>query len=208
MCITAYAYQLPKGIGRYKYIYRYWNIASNSTGWTADISWYYNHSEMLAGGVTYPQNLRCVRQLVNGGVWQDPTQGVVPMSDPTNYVVTGISYNNDPGTSNIAGNHALVTDYFPKEGVTALPTEFALAQNYPNPFNPETSIDFNVPAETHVKIAVYNSLGEEVSVLVDEDVTAGSYSTSFDARNLPSGTYVYRMTAGTYTATRRMILSK
>ncbi|MDP4199197.1 MAG: T9SS type A sorting domain-containing protein [Bacteroidota bacterium] len=87
---------------------------------------------------------------------------------------------------------------------------FALEQNYPNPFNPSTTIKFSVPERTKVTIRVMNLLGEEVhSALVDEVKDPGTYSIEFsDADNLPSGTYIYRMDAGTFTASKRMVLLK
>lgn len=87
---------------------------------------------------------------------------------------------------------------------------FALEQNYPNPFNPSTTIKFSVPERTKVTIRVMNLLGEEVHApLADQTYEAGTWSIDFsDADNLPSGTYIYRMDAGTFTASKRMVLLK
>lgn len=85
---------------------------------------------------------------------------------------------------------------------------YALMQNYPNPFNPETVINFAVPAESMVKISVYNSLGEIVSTLVNQQMTAGNHQVKFDASKLSSGLYFYKMVAGEVTITRKMVLSK
>ena len=87
---------------------------------------------------------------------------------------------------------------------------FALEQNYPNPFNPSTTIKFSVPERTKVTVRVMNLLGEEVHApLVDEVKEQGTYSIDFsDADNLPSGTYIYRMDAGTFSASKRMVLLK
>lgn len=87
---------------------------------------------------------------------------------------------------------------------------FALEQNYPNPFNPSTTIKFEVPERTKVTIRVMNLLGEEVHApLVDQVYDQGRWSVEFnDADNLPSGTYIYRMDAGTFTASKRMVLLK
>jgi len=87
---------------------------------------------------------------------------------------------------------------------------FALDQNYPNPFNPSTTIKFSVPERTKVTIRVMNLLGEEVHApLVDDTKEPGTYSIDFsDADNLPSGTYIYRMDAGSFTASKRMVLLK
>jgi hypothetical protein len=87
---------------------------------------------------------------------------------------------------------------------------FALEQNYPNPFNPSTTIKYSVPERTKVTIRVMNLLGEEVHAPLVEDVKdPGTYSYEFtDADNLPSGTYIYRMEAGTFSASKRMVLLK
>ena len=87
---------------------------------------------------------------------------------------------------------------------------FALDQNYPNPFNPSTTIKFSVPERTKVTIRVMNLLGEEVhAALIDDVRDPGTYSIDFqDADNLPSGTYIYRMDAGSFTASKRMVLLK
>lgn len=89
-----------------------------------------------------------------------------------------------------------------------LPMDFALSQNYPNPFNPVTTIEYALPTESSVKVEVYNLLGEQVEVLVDDDQQAGSYQVSWDASEKASGIYFYRLTAGDFTATKRMVLMK
>ena len=88
------------------------------------------------------------------------------------------------------------------------PLTFALEQNYPNPFNPSTSIKYSVPENGFVKLSVYNLVGEEVSVLVNETVDAGFYEVAFNAANLPSGTYFYRLQTGNSLQTKKMILLK
>jgi hypothetical protein len=88
----------------------------------------------------------------------------------------------------------------------AVPAEFALSQNYPNPFNPSTVIEFALPRESFVSLEIYNLLGERVAVLVDGKRPAGYYSTSFRAEDLANGLYFYRMNAGTFMETRKLIL--
>jgi hypothetical protein len=89
-----------------------------------------------------------------------------------------------------------------------LPTSFDLKQNYPNPFNPSTSISFDLPKAEFVNITIYNSVGQEVAVLVNESKSAGSHELNFDASHLPSGVYLYRLKAGDYVKTMKMSLIK
>jgi hypothetical protein len=89
-----------------------------------------------------------------------------------------------------------------------VPGLFVLLQNYPNPFNPSTNIKYNIPESEIVKLAVYNTLGEEVAVLVDGLVEAGFYEVTFDASSLPSGAYFYRLESGNKVEVKKMLLMK
>ena len=88
------------------------------------------------------------------------------------------------------------------------PLTFGLQQNYPNPFNPSTLIKYSIPENGFVKLSVYNLVGEEVSVLVNEEVGAGFYEVEFNANNFPSGTYFYRLQAGNTVQLMKMVLMK
>jgi len=88
------------------------------------------------------------------------------------------------------------------------PLTFKLDQNYPNPFNPSTTIKYSIPENGHVKLAVFNMLGEEVSTLVNGQFEAGFYETNFDASNLPSGAYIYRLEAPGSVQIKKMLLLK
>ena len=89
-----------------------------------------------------------------------------------------------------------------------VPAEFVLSQNYPNPFNPSTTINYYVPKESYVSIKVYDFLGREITTLVSEMKSTGSYELLFNASSLPSGTYFYVMTADSYSDTKKMVLLK
>ncbi len=88
------------------------------------------------------------------------------------------------------------------------PDVFYLGQNYPNPFNPSTSIKYSVPADGLVTLKVYDLLGKEVSVLVDEFKQAGTFDVVFAGSNFASGVYYYQLTAGEMTATKKLVLTK
>jgi hypothetical protein len=87
-----------------------------------------------------------------------------------------------------------------------LPVEYQLQQNYPNPFNPTTTIEYDLPSASRVELRLYDILGHEVTTLVNEKQTAGHHSLRFDASGLASGVYFYRLRAGEFTQTRRMLL--
>ncbi len=120
--------------------------------------------------------------------------------------VTGYSRNS-------AGNYDYATIkytqgiIFGRDGEN-IPSEFKLFQNYPNPFNPATNIKFDIPKDADVKIAVYDMLGREVQIVADEFKQAGSYEIKFDASGLSSGTYFYKIIAGSFTDIKKMVLIK
>jgi len=86
--------------------------------------------------------------------------------------------------------------------------EFKLHQNYPNPFNPSTKINYSISKLSTVMIKVYDALGKEIATLVNEEKSAGNYQVEFNAANLPSGVYFYRIQAGSFTQVRKMLLIK
>lgn len=91
---------------------------------------------------------------------------------------------------------------------TLLPKEFNLGQNYPNPFNPSTLIEYSVEKPEFVTINVHNILGKEIVTLINEFKEPGIYSVRFDASELGSGVYIYKLQSESYTANRKMILQK
>ena len=89
-----------------------------------------------------------------------------------------------------------------------IPERFSLSQNYPNPFNPVTNINFSIPVNSDVRLAVYDMLGREVSLLANGRFSAGNYNIEYDASMLGSGIYFYTITAGDFKETKKMILVK
>jgi hypothetical protein len=95
-----------------------------------------------------------------------------------------------------------------KEKPSPVPAKFALSQNYPNPFNPSTKISFSITEPGLVTLKVFNLLGQEIATLVNEQLTTNTYEVDFNAGNLPSGVYLYRVTTGNSSITKKMMLLK
>jgi hypothetical protein len=86
--------------------------------------------------------------------------------------------------------------------------KFTLSQNYPNPFNPTTTIRYEIPSNTYVSLIVYDMLGNEVKRLVDSEKSTGVYEVKFDTDNLATGMYIYRLTTGEYSESKKMMFLK
>ncbi|MEJ2051384.1 MAG: T9SS type A sorting domain-containing protein, partial [Calditrichota bacterium] len=94
-----------------------------------------------------------------------------------------------------------------KQGSQSLPNKFSLSQNYPNPFNPTTTINFNLPKASNVTLKIFNILGEEVATLVSKRLPAGSHSYQWSRTGgIASGIYLYRLRAGNFVETKKMVL--
>jgi len=94
------------------------------------------------------------------------------------------------------------------EETGSLPNAFVLEQNYPNPFNPTTTISFSLPTRSSVSLKVFDMLGREVSTIVSEEMSAGSYARQWNASAFASGIYFYRLQAGSFVQTRKLVLVK
>jgi hypothetical protein len=136
--------------------------------------------------------------------------------DPGNCYARSVSTSNDyafvtdplGGGMYIVHNNLLVSVY---EELNSVPESFLLAQNYPNPFNPATQITYSVPEESFVNVKVYDMLGREVANIVNDTKSAGNHNVVFDAKDLASGVYIYRITATKtgrviFTSSKKMVL--
>jgi len=124
------------------------------------------------------------------------------------YTVTDGYHWTEPNVSSMVGN---ALNWFGigtsvDENPAALVAKYDLSQNYPNPFNPETQISYSIAKAGHVKLAVYNVLGQKVADLVDEFKAANTYKVTLDASNLTSGIYFYRLEVGDFSKTMKMML--
>ncbi|MFZ1290936.1 MAG: T9SS type A sorting domain-containing protein, partial [Melioribacteraceae bacterium] len=115
-------------------------------------------------------------------------------------------------TNNMTGSTNTIpydgSDLVGVDDVNLLPTEFAVSQNYPNPFNPTTMINYALPKKANVKLVVFNTIGQQVATLVNQEMIAGYHSINFDASKLSSGIYFYTLSAGDFISTQKMILLK
>lgn len=119
------------------------------------------------------------------------------------FIIVSSNALSSPDTIRVSGNATLTeVDQF----VDEIPKEFSLAQNYPNPFNPATTIEFSLPRSELATLKIFNLLGEEVATLVNEVRPAGTYRIGWNASGSPSGVYIYRLQAGDFTATKKLIL--
>jgi hypothetical protein len=142
------------------------------------------------------------------GQWDQVIDGL-PMKEsmsvaftPDGHVVVGTQYCGIYRSREAVGAPILSAhNYFEDRSLT-----FHLEQNFPNPFNPSTTIEYDIPSRTQVSLKVYNVIGQEVTVLVDEEQPAGHKSVQFDASALPSGVYLYRLAAGEFTETKKLVV--
>ena len=114
-------------------------------------------------------------------------------------------------TTDETGHFVLPLRAFSRARGTALPTDFALGQNYPNPFNPSTIIPYQLPTSAHVRLDVFNLLGQRLATLVDAERSAGMHTAQWDAtdavgRAVGAGVYIYRLSSSGQTVSRRMVL--
>ena len=129
--------------------------------------------------------------------------------DDIYYKITAIDNgNNESNYSNEEWIEARIEKIINGEENIATIKEYALNSNYPNPFNPTTQISYQIPENGFINLIVYNALGQQVAELVNQHQSIGKYSVKFNASNLPSGVYIYRLHAGEFSSTEKMILTK
>jgi hypothetical protein len=134
-------------------------------------------------------------------------------TDENNFKTKIVAFENDKLVEvTDMGNHYMDLDNYANRGgvenANSLPTEFSLVQNYPNPFNPSTNLEFGIPNLEFVSLKIYDIAGKEIMTLINEMKPAGRYQIKFDGRNLGSGVYFYKLTAGGFSAVKRMFLIK
>jgi len=158
-----------------------------------------NEGKMFAGtqyGVIYSADTGVTWMKINDGLTTLTTNCLAV--DSNGYLYAGTSgsgvFRSTQTTTNV------------KPFLDHIPSNFILEQNYPNPFNPSTQINFSIPKATNVTLKVYDVLGQEVAVLVNERKQAGEYNVTWNAADVPSGVYFYRIVAGEFVETKKMVL--
>jgi photosystem II stability/assembly factor-like uncharacterized protein len=157
--------------------------------------------------VGYSGNLGVIAKTTNGGINYE----ILPTR--TNYILYCIRFA-DANTGWIAGENGVILkttnggNVFIKTVSSEIPNNFNLSQNYPNPFNPTTSIKYQVESSKHIKLVVYDILGKEIATLVNEKQSPGVYEVSWNASAFPSGIYFYKLTAGDFSETKKMLMIK
>ena len=175
----------------------YWLITSQSISFTngkisAPLSCF--------AGVTDSTKLVWLKRSTSGGAWTN-IGGTITGGNLISTVDFSSFYEFTIGTDT---SHTLLVN----DKLNIIPNEYSLQQNYPNPFNPSTTIKFALPVAAHVKLLIYNSLGQEIAGLISQDMKAGVYTTEWNASHFASGVYYYRITAGNFVQTKKLLLLK
>jgi hypothetical protein len=182
------------------YIWVVFYDTRNHTGSTADV--YVARS--TDGGDTF-QNVKVSTSTSNLNYWQGDYIGI----SAYNNIVRPV-WSKALGSFNIEMWTAIIDTFVIgiKKIDENVPLNFTLHQNFPNPFNPVTIISYQLPISSHVKLFIYDVLGKEIDVLVNEKQSAGTYQVEWDGSNFPSGIYFYKLTTSEFAETRKMVLVK
>jgi hypothetical protein len=146
------------------------------------------------------------REVISSG-GSDMTGGEYRISGTVGQPVIGVS----SSSSMIAGQgfwYQIESVPMDLDQIPSIPSSPILHPNYPNPFNPSTMIEFVLPFRGHVKFVIQNLSGKLLDVLIDNTLESGRHFVRFEARDLPAGVYIYRLTCGSFQAERRMLLLK
>jgi hypothetical protein len=164
----------------------------------------------IAGAVSYHLQLSTasvfITCIVNDSTLTTPSRATGPLSLATTYYWR-VRAKNDGGYGSFSATRQFRTirTTSVEQSSDEIPKEYAVSQNYPNPFNPSTIIRFSLPNTAHVSLRIFNTLGQEVALLLNERRLPGYYQVQWNA-TVPSGIYFYRLQAGEFVETKKMIL--
>ncbi|MBC8484729.1 MAG: T9SS type A sorting domain-containing protein, partial [Bacteroidetes bacterium] len=183
----------------------YWDT-TNYSNRKYEALFFINQNIGWKGGCAYPDS-SCVAYTSNGGEsWILQRRSVIAR-------VYGLCFiNNLTGWAAMWNGTIMKTTTGGSVSVLSLvneiPSEYKLHQNYPNPFNPKTNIRFDLPHSSHVRLIIYDVLGREITTLVNEKLSAGSYEVDWNASGYPSGVYFYKLVADDYVGVKKMLMIK
>ncbi|RPI73994.1 MAG: T9SS C-terminal target domain-containing protein [Ignavibacteriales bacterium] len=208
---TEWTGSLWENITRSDYVYNASNnvISVTTFGWFGT-QWINTQRNIYTWTNGFQVNF--ITQLWNGSDWQNTSQGTFTYDKNNNRTVE--SYQTWDGAAwenyyRYLYNYVLLTGI---ENNSEILSDYKLHQNYPNPFNPSTKINFIIPTSVFVSLKVYDAIGNEVATLINSEKPAGSYEIIFDASSvtggLSSGVYFYRITAGKFIETKKLLLMK
>jgi hypothetical protein len=206
------------------------NIITNNTNYGIQLSSgtppsvrfndvYNNNSDfsgfsVFCGDTTLAKNRNGINADLYGNIRRDPLFKDISKLD---FSLQSASPCIDAGDTLLTDNDGTISDigtyyYNHTEAVsgseTVIPNEFRLSQNFPNPFNPSTNISFSIPSRAFVSLKIFDIRGREIATLINEDLPAGLYTKKWDANSFSSGVYFYRIKAGNFIATKKLVLVK
>jgi hypothetical protein len=183
-------------------------VASRYENGAVLLTWDHNSETDLRGYLIYRSDKSGIDIYKTGPIATTRDSFYIDRSFPTSgrvYYVVGAQDIHDNISSNNSEVEIIITSVSYENEI---PKSFILYQNYPNPFNPATTIEFDIPERTQVKLIIHDALGYEIKVLLDKDLEPGKYKLNFDARDLPSGVYFYTLKTPKFRKTNKMLLIK
>ncbi|NNJ51844.1 MAG: T9SS type A sorting domain-containing protein [Ignavibacteriaceae bacterium] len=196
------------------YFFQEWIYGENYPKYTV------NWSKNLVSGNTYQIDLNIVQNVnVNPSYFTMPIRirfntslgdTVVTVFNNAQNQNFQFNINGDPASINFDYGNWILDDLLlvTNSEILSTPSEFKLEQNYPNPFNPSTTIKYSISTKSFVTLKIFNILGKEMTTIVNKELDAGSYEVEFDAATLNSGVYFYKLEAGSFSETKKMLLMK
>jgi hypothetical protein len=183
-------------------------VASRYENGAVLLTWDHNSETDLRGYLIYRSDKSGIDIYKTGPIATTRDSFYIDRSFPTSgrvyYVVAAQDIHDNISSNNSEVEIIITSVSYENE----TPKSFILYQNYPNPFNPATTIEFDIPERTQVKLIIHDALGYEIKVLLDKDLEPGKHKLNFDARDLPSGVYFYTLRTPKFTKTNKMLLIK
>jgi hypothetical protein len=213
---TNYINAISPGLGAYNQ-WRNLSVVTTGSVWNTTVQWDGNNAHMSPGGfdqaISVPMGDATGSGGGIGGADGVPVGTLLAKCDVAEVIVYNVALSDSMRRT---VEQYLATKYglpWPSAGVVEhqngnLPERFVLEQNYPNPFNPSTTISYRLPSRSNVILTVFNTLGQRVAVLEDGEREAGYHEVRFEASNLASGVYFYRLQAGEFVQSRKFVLQK